>query len=96
MAVLSTADRQRIWRGLQRYWSVRLEEIACSKALLLTLIGETDAWIDDNAASYNAALSANNLTAAQKTLLFCAVALMRVDPGLAVLLRRALGVSTEA
>jgi hypothetical protein len=95
MATLSTADRQRIWRGLMRYWSNLRETTDVGKALLLTLVGETDQWIDDNAASYNSALSVNSLTATQKTLLFCAVALLRVDPGLAVLLRRALGVEVN-
>jgi len=78
-----------------RYWSQSRTATDINKTLLLTLVGETDAWIDDNAASYNAALSTNNLTATQKTLLFCAVALMRVDPGVAVLLRRALGVEVN-
>jgi len=95
MAALSAADRQRIWRGLNRYWSNLREAAAIDKALLYTLVGETDGWIDDNAASYNSALSTNSLTAVQKTLLFCAVALMRVDPGIAALLRRALGVEVN-
>jgi len=95
MAVLSTTDRQRIWRGLMRYWSNLREATAIDKALLYTLVGETDAWIDDNAASYNSALSTNSLTAVQKTLLFCAVALMRVSPGVAALLKRALGVEVD-
>jgi len=95
MAVLSTTDRQRIWRGLMRYWSNEGETVESSKAFLLTLVGETDEWINDNQASYNSALSANSLTAAQKTLLFCAVALMRVDPGIALLLKRALAVEVD-
>ncbi len=95
MAVLSTADRQRIWRGLMRYWSREGDSIAESKAELQTLVNETDGWIDDNQGSYNGALTANSLTAAQKTLLFCAVALMRVDPGVAALLKRALGVEVN-
>jgi hypothetical protein len=79
-----------------RYWSNEREVIAASKPLLQTLVNETDAWIDDNQVSFNGALSANSLTATQKTLMFCAVALLRVEPGVAALLRRALGVSTEA
>ena len=95
MAVLSTEDRERIWRGLMRYWSNLRETMAESKSSLQVLVAETDAWIDDNQASYNSALSTNNLTTVQKTLLFCTVALMRVDPGIAVLLRRALGVEVD-
>jgi hypothetical protein len=95
MAVLSTADRQRIWRGLQRYWSNARASYDISKALLLTLVNETDAWIDDNAASYNSALSANTLSATQKTLLFCCVAAMRVSPTVAALLQRLLGVEVD-
>ncbi len=95
MAVLSTADRQRVWRGLMRYWSRAGETVAETKAALQVLVNETDGWIDDNQASFSSALTANSLTAAQKTLLFCAVALMRVDPGVALLLRRALGVEVD-
>jgi len=78
-----------------RHWSNARQTVACSKTLLLTLVGETDAWIDAAQSSYNVALSANDLTAAQKTLLFCAVALMRIDPGIAALLRGALGVEVD-
>jgi hypothetical protein len=99
MAVLSTADRARIWRALQRYWSNLREAVDLSKAELLAAVDATDGWIDDNQGAYNTALPSaaqSGLTAAQKTLLFCAVALLRVDPGVAALLRRALGVDTEA
>jgi hypothetical protein len=93
MAVLSTADRQRIWRGIMRFWSARRDTLgALTKADLQTAVNETDAWIDANAASYNAALSQparGQLTAAQKNLLFCAVALARF--GEVELLRRLLG-----
>jgi len=98
MAQLEAADRQRIWRGLMRYWSRLREVVVVSKPDLAAAVEATDAWIDDNAASYNQALPSAaraNLTASQKTLVFCAVALMRVDPGLAALLRRALGVEVD-
>ena len=95
MAELSTADRQRIWRGLQRYWS-RIYEIigAISKDELRAAVDATDTWVNDNQGSFNNALPAAAkaaLTMEQKTLLFCAVALMRVDPGTAALLRRIFG-----
>ena len=99
MAVLDTEDRARIWRSLQRYWSNVRETVDLSKAELLAAVDATDGWINDNQGSYNSALpvaAQSGLTAVQKTLLFCAVALLRVDPGIAVLLKRALGVDTEA
>lgn len=96
MAELSAEDRARIWRGLMRYWSNIREIIgSLSKDDLLAAVAATDTWIDANAASYNAAIpqpARAELTAEQKTLMFCCVALMRVDPGLANLLKRALGV----
>ena len=96
MAELSTADRQRIWRGLMRYWSKWREAVSISKADLQATVNETDAWIEDNQASFNSALTyAGSFTIVQKTLIFCAVAMMRVDPGIAALLKRALGVEVE-
>lgn len=98
MAELSTEDRERIWRGLMRYWSNLREEVAVSKPELLAAVVATDTWIDDEQASYNAALplaARENLTSVQKTLLFVAVALMRVSPGIVVLLQRALGVGVD-
>lgn len=95
MAYLSTEDRQRIWRGLMRYWS-NIREIlgAFSKNDLLDAVVATDEWIDDNQTGFNTALPEpfkTEATQVQKTLLFCAVALMRVDPGVAALLRRVFG-----
>ncbi len=85
MAQLPTADRQRIWRGLMRYWSAEREAIGgCAKADILAAVEATDTWIDDDQAAVNTALPATfrtNATLAQKTLLFCAVALMRVSIG---------------
>ena len=91
MATLLTVDRERIWRGLMRYLSRLRQTLALSKAELLAAVGATDGWIDSNQAGYNAALpeaARTNLTAEQKTLLFCAVALMRVS---GAMLRRVLG-----
>ena len=82
MAQLPSEDRARIWRGLMRLWSSERAPVAVLKDELLAAVNATDAWIDDNQASYNAALpdaARNNLTVAQKTLLFCAVALARVS-----------------
>lgn len=92
MAQLPDVDRLRIWRGLMRWWSNLWEPVTdLSKGDLLDAIIATDTWIDNNQASYNAALptaARTNLTLAQKTLLFCAVALARVD---IPMLRRVLG-----
>ena len=82
MAELSTEDRLRIWRGLMRYWSKLREEMALDKEGLAAAVAATDTWIDENAASYNAALpvaARTALTATQKTVLFCVVALARVS-----------------
>lgn len=92
MAVLSDTAREQVWRGLMRYWSGVREGVAVvTKTDLRAAIDATDTWIDDNAASFNSALPAaarTNLTSAQKTLLFCAVACMRVSAAFA---RRVLG-----
>jgi hypothetical protein len=85
MAVLSLAARQQIWRGLQRYWSApdTRRDIAIDKADLQAAVNATDAWIDTNATTYNLAIpqpARNNLTAEQKTFMFCVVALARVSP----------------
>lgn len=91
MATLPTEDRQRVWRGLMRYWSVFRIPLSLSKSELQAAVDATDTWIDDNQTSYNTALpqvARDNLTATQKTLLFCAVALARVS---IAVLRRVFG-----
>ena len=80
MAELATEDKQRIARGLMRYWSNLRELVAVDKAAVQTTVNETDTWIDQNQASYNSSLTyAASFTTAQKTLIFCAVALARVS-----------------
>lgn len=91
MAELPEGDRARVWRGLMRLWSREREAMALNKTELRAAVDATDGWIDDNQAGFNTALPAAaqaGLTAAQKTLLFCAVALMRVS---VVFLRRVFG-----
>lgn len=95
MAELSTLDRRRIHKALQRYWSQDNTLMDFLDPNLLAAVNATDGWINDNQSSFNLALPAafqSGATAEQKTLLLCAVALMRVDPGVAALLKRALGV----
>jgi hypothetical protein len=83
MAELPEETRQQVWRGVMRWWSQEREVLAgMTKSDLRDAIDATDEWIDDNQASYNTALpetARTNLTQAQKTLLFCAVALARVS-----------------
>ena len=82
MATLPTEDREKIHRGIMRYWSQENESIPIVKADLYAAIEATDDWIDGNQASYNAQLPAaarNSLSQSQKTLLFCVVALARVS-----------------
>ncbi len=85
MAVLPDADRVRIWRGLMRWWSSLANQAALPnvlKADLRAAVDATDSWIDTNQAAYVAALPVTfrtNSTTAQKTLLFCCVAAMRVS-----------------
>jgi hypothetical protein len=91
MAVLPDVDRARIWRGWMRLLSARFEPVALSKDDLRAAVDATDVWIEDNQSAYNQALpqaGRDNLTAGQKTLLFCAVALARVNVDL---LRRVFG-----
>ncbi len=86
MAVLDNAERTQIWRGLQRYASNERLQIDINNVVLRTAIDNTDQWIEDNQAAFNAALPAaaqSGLTTAQKTLMFCAIAAMRVDPSFA-------------
>ena len=82
MAVLPDGDREKIWRGLMRFWSQDWELISLNKSDLRAAVDATDGWIEANQASFNQALpqaARDNLTAIQKTLRFCAVALARVS-----------------
>jgi len=82
VATLSDLDRKRITVGLMRYWSSIWEVVGVSSTDLRAAIDATDGWIDDNQISFNNALpnpAKSNLTLAQKTLLFCSVALARVS-----------------
>ena len=80
MATLPLADRQRIKRGLARWFSTLRELLAVNDADLQAAVDAADSWVDTNAASYNSALPAafrNTATASQKSLLLVAVTLMR-------------------
>jgi hypothetical protein len=80
LAVLSGAARAVITAHIQRPQQVFGALGTLTKADLRAAVDATDQWIDDNAAAYNTALSQparGALTADQKTLLFCFVALRR-------------------
>ena len=65
-----------------RFWSAQGETTNLIKSDLRAAVDATDNWIDLNQAAFNTALpiiARTNLSTAQKTLLFCAVALMRVS-----------------
>lgn len=91
MAVLQTSDRQRIWRGVMRYWSGLLLPVGVNKSELQAAVNAADDWIETNAGLYNAALPLafrTNATTAQKAFLLACVALAR---GNVSLLRMILG-----
>lgn len=83
MANLSEVDRRRIWRGLMRYWSRGGKELGdIVKEDIYDAVASTDAFIDGIQATFNQALPEPYRTEAdldEKTLLFCAVAAMRVS-----------------
>lgn len=86
MAELSAEDRRRVWRGLMRFWSGLWTGVALGKEDLRAAVDATDGWIEANQVSYNQALpvaARGSLSLAQKTLLFCVVAAMRVSPAFA-------------
>jgi hypothetical protein len=79
MAVLTDPERQAIRNYVMRRWGV-----AITKADLRAAIDATDDWINSNAAAYNSALPAAaqaGLSATEKTVLFCVVALKRAGFG---------------
>ena len=82
MAILTNDQRQEIWAGLMRDLSSRSEAIGLTKAELRAALDATDAWINDNAAAYNAALplpARTALSAQQKAELFLFVARKRYE-----------------
>lgn len=77
MAVLSAIDRA---RTLMAWARAQPAAVVVDRATLQAAVNATDDWIDTNSAAFNSALpvaSRNGLTATQKTLLFCYVAMRR-------------------
>ena len=91
MAVLQPSDRQRIWRGVMRYWSAWLTPVGVTKSELQAAVNAADDWLESNAVLYNTAPPLpfrTNATTAQKAFLLACVALAR---GNVSLLRMILG-----
>lgn len=77
MAVLLDEDRTTVWA---EYMQLSTENISITKQALRAAIDATDAWIDGNASSFNAALpqpARTALSAKQKALLVMMVAAKR-------------------
>jgi len=46
MAELTIVQRQKIWRGLMRFWSQNWTKVALSKSDLQAAVNATDTWIE--------------------------------------------------
>lgn len=82
MAVLSDADRAAEWAELMRDLSAAGEPCAVTKADLRAALNAADTWVDDNAASFNAAIpqpARGALTASQKARLLMRVVRRRYE-----------------
>jgi len=83
MAQLTEAQRRQIWRGLMRYWSNQGKQLgAMVKEDIYDAVVNTDVFQEDNQVAFNQALPQPFRTEVDlddKTLLFCAVAAMRVS-----------------
>lgn len=78
MAALSQAERDRVWRWIQR--DLNLGSCSFTKSQLAAAVSAADDWADANAAAFNAALPAafrNSATNAQKALLLAYVIVRR-------------------
>lgn len=83
MAVLNEANRVGVWAGFQRGESRIRRTLGLTKDEVRAAVDATDDWIDDNAASFNAALpqpARSALNAEQKLKLFLTVAQRRCEP----------------
>lgn len=75
---LDATNRLRVWAQAMRDWPGPMPAI--TKPDLKAAVDATDQWIDDNQASFNTALPQpfrGAATLAQKTFLFCYVAMRR-------------------
>lgn len=77
MALLDATNRA---RTVAQWMRENTEVSSFTKAELTAALAATDAWIDGNQSSFNTALPVafrNSASLAQKTLLFCFVAMRR-------------------
>jgi hypothetical protein len=77
---VATMTLQDQTRCMNQFMRARNPTGAFVKADLLAAVQATDSWIDTNAAAFNSALPTavrNGMTSAQKTELFCYVAMRR-------------------
>ena len=84
MAVLPDVDRAALWAEYMRHQSAEHATMAFTKDDLRAAVNAADAWVDANAASYNAALplpARTALTAKQKALLLMFVIRRRWEVG---------------
>jgi hypothetical protein len=83
MAQLTESQRRQIWRGLMRYWSKQGKQLgAMVKEDIYDAVVATDVFIEDNQGAFNQAIPQPFRAEADlddKTLMFCAVAAMRVS-----------------
>jgi hypothetical protein len=80
MAVLTTAQRDKVWRVLMRLPRSVIGSVGYLKAPARTAVDNADDWCETNAAAYNTALTAQFRTTAtteQKSILLALVALER-------------------
>lgn len=79
MAALVAEERRRVWAHLMRSMGA-VGAVTVTKSELRAAVDATDQWIEDNASAFNAALPQpfrGSANLAQKTLLFCYVAMRR-------------------
>ncbi len=80
MAVLDEMNRYRTWAQAMRDWPATIAMPPVTKLELRAAIDATDSWIEANQGSLNAALPQpfrSAASTAQKTFLFCYVAMRR-------------------
>ena len=80
---LTTEQKEALLKSMMSHWSRIWERVDVSQQGAMEAITATDDWIEANQSDYNLALPASPrslLSATQKTLLFCAVAMVRADP----------------
>jgi len=80
MPVMDATNRLRTWAQTMRDWPSNIGTPSVTKQELRAAVDATDAWIEANQASFNAALPQpfrGAATVPQKAFLFCYVAMRR-------------------